>query len=149
MNSAIFLFPSALCSTMQFWVWLACLSNLCAKDLELTPYFSSASQNTLFSVSLPQPMMTTPSPVRPDSLETIWRLINYLLTYLLTLLVRRFWIDSADVDSRSWIIVERRWRAAFTTVTQTAKPYILYAFRSNRQLLRWELRPGYFWNVHR
>ena len=57
-NSAIFLFSSALCSTMQSWVWLACFSNLCTKDLELTPcqysrfsitpYFSSASQTHYF-----------------------------------------------------------------------------------------------------
>jgi len=61
-NSAIFLFSTALCSTVQSWVWLACYPNLYTKDLEITPcqysrfsttpYFSSASQNTLFSVSL-------------------------------------------------------------------------------------------------
>jgi len=75
----------------QSWVWLVHLSNLCAKDLELTPcqyswfsitpYFSSASQNTLFSVSLPQPLMTTPFSARPDSLETTasYKCITYLL----------------------------------------------------------------------
>ena len=93
-NSAIFLFSSALCSTVRAWVWLACFPNLCTKDLELTPchqysrfsitpYLSSASQNTLFSVSLPQPLTTTPSQ-RALILLRLRRFINFLLTYLLT-----------------------------------------------------------------
>jgi len=44
------------------------------------PYFSSASQNTLFSVSLPQPLMTTPFSAPPDSSETMapYKFITYL-----------------------------------------------------------------------
>ena len=33
-DSAIFLFFSALCSTTQPWIWLACISNLSTKNLE-------------------------------------------------------------------------------------------------------------------
>jgi len=36
-DSAIFLFFSTLCSMIQPWIWLACISNLSTKNLEFIP----------------------------------------------------------------------------------------------------------------
>jgi len=62
-------------------IWNSLPANI--RDSPSLPTFRR-SQNTLFSVSLPQPLTTTPFSTRPDSLETmaVYKFFTYLLTYL-------------------------------------------------------------------